>query len=169
MSRLCAALVLCCVQPIASPAAVPGELIDFKVEDQFKKIHTRDEVRGKVFIIVGSDRGGSGFNGAWSNAIMSGIRRLGVQDQVVEVGLADLRGLPFFLKGMIRGKFAEKSGGWSIMDWKGVFPNAYGFENDRANILVFGPDGALLHRTSGQEADPAEIRTILEKIEAALQ
>ena len=168
MNRLPVFLVLALLLPMATVAA-PAELIDFKVEDQFKKIHTRDEVRGKLFIIVGADRKGSEFTGAWSNAIMSGIRRLGVQDQVVEVGLADLRGLPFFLKGMIRGKFAEKSKGWSIMDWKGVFPKAYGFENDKANILVFGPDGALLHRTSGQEVVPGEIDALLGKIEEALQ
>ncbi len=168
MNKVAAALALTCLLPMATVAA-PAELIDFKVEDQFKKIHTRDEVRGKLFIIVGADRKGSEFTGAWSDAIMSGIRRLGVQDRVVAVGLADLRGLPFFLKGMIRGKFAEKSKGWSIMDWKGVFPKAYGFENDRANILVFGPDGGLLHRTSGQEVVPGEIDVLLGKIEKALQ
>jgi hypothetical protein len=168
MNRLAILLALAFLLPMATVAA-PAELIDFKVEDQFKKIHTRDEVRGKLFIIVGADRKGSEFTGAWSDAIMSGIRRLGVQDRVVAVGLADLRGLPFFLKGMIRGKFAEKSKGWSIMDWKGVFPRAYGFENNRANILVFGPDGTLLHRTSGQEVDPEEIRILVEKIETAMQ
>jgi hypothetical protein len=169
MNRLCAALILCCVLSAVAPAAVSGDLIDFRVEDQFRKIHTRDEVRGKVFIIVGADRKGSEFTGAWNDAIMTGVREMGVADQVISVVLADLRGLPFFLKGMIRGKFAERSKGWSIMDWKGVFPKAYGFEKDVSNVLVFGPDGRLLHRTSGQEADPVEIRTILKKIEAVLQ
>ena len=167
MSRLPILLALAFLLPVATVAA-PAELIEFKVEDQFKKNHTREEVAGKVFVIVGSDRGGSVYNGAWSAAIDAGVRDLKVSDRVVSVGLADLRGLPFFLKGMIRGKFSENSKGWSIMDWKGIFPKAYEFEKDVSNILVFGPEGRLLHRTSGQEADPAEIRTILEKIEAAL-
>lgn len=167
MSKVVIFLILISLLPVAFAGS--GDLIDFKVEDQFKKIHTRDEVRGKVFIIVGADRKGSEFTAAWSDAIMKGVREMGVADQVISVGLADLRGLPFFLKGMIRGKFAERSRGWSIMDWKGVFPKAYEFEKDRSNILVFGPAGRLLHRTSGQETDPEQIRTILAKIEAALE
>ena len=168
MSRILTILVLACLLPVAVGAS-PTDLIDFNVEDQFKKLHTRSEVNGKVFIIVGSDRGGSGFNGAWSNAIAEGVGELGVSEQVVSVGLADLRGLPFFLKGMIRGKFSRKPEEWSIMDWKGVFPKAYEFEKDVSNILVFGPAGRLLHRTSGQEVDSEEIGAILEKIETALQ
>lgn len=30
------------------------------------------------------------------------------------------------------------------MDWKGVFANAYGFQAESTNILVFGPGGKLI-------------------------
>jgi len=55
------------------------------------------------------------------------------------------------------------------MDWKGVFPKAYEFQKDNSNVLVFGPDGDLLHRAAGQEVVPQEIDTLLGKIRKALQ
>ncbi|MFQ5499032.1 MAG: hypothetical protein ACE5FH_05120 [Candidatus Zixiibacteriota bacterium] len=59
------------------------------------------------------------------------------------VDYADTRGVPFFLKGMVRGKFPKEEESYILLDWKGKLAKAYDFEEKKCNILVFDVGGSL--------------------------
>jgi len=129
------------------------ELLDFEIKDQFENVHRSSDVAGQIVLLIGADRGGSQFTGAWSKAIHDSLGEHPRYPQIAHVAHADLRGVPFFIKGFLRGKFPQDPDRWVLMDWKGVIPKAYGFAPKSANVLVFAPDGALVHHASGREPD----------------
>jgi len=141
--------------------AEPAELIDFEFEDQFGDIHQRADVQGTVVLLIGSDKGGSSFNGLWGKAIHDILRDHPHYDQISQLAYSDLRGVPFFLKGMIRSKFPENPDSWALMDWKGIIAKAYDFVPKSSNVLVFSPRGELVQHVSGREVVDETVQEIV--------
>ncbi len=160
---LCLALLMS-----ATSAMAETRLIDFEIEDQFKVKHDRESLIGEPFYIVGSDRDGKVFNRQWSPAIKDLLKARGIEGGIKHIGLADLRGVPFFLKGFVRGKFPKEDVAPILMDWKGKFPKAYDFMPGDCNILVFDAQGQLILRHHGQEPDEAGLARVLDAIQATV-
>lgn len=163
-SLLIALVILCA----ASNALSARALIDFEIEDQFQEKHDRESLLGKPFFLVCSDRDGKVYNRMWGPAIRDSLSARGIVEEIGHLGLADLRGVPFFLKGFVRGKFPKEDVGPILMDWKGQFPKAYDFMPGDCNILVFDADGELRLRHHGKEPDEAGLARVLDAIQAAL-
>jgi len=107
-SQILAILLIAATLMIPSRSlAEPAELVDFAFEDQFRNVHRRADVQGKIVLLIGSDKGGSSFNGSWSQAIRASLKDHPEYDQISELPYSDLRGVPFFMKGFIRSKFPE--------------------------------------------------------------
>ena len=85
-------------------------------------------------------------------------------EQIRFIGVADLRGVPNFLKGFAKGKFPRDEDKSVLMDWKGIFAEAYQFKPKMSNILVFDHSGDLVHKTSVQAVDQQKLAVIAEKI-----
>ncbi|MCP4145871.1 MAG: hypothetical protein GY752_11385 [bacterium] len=78
--------------------------------------------------------------------------------------VAHMKGVPFFLKGFIRGKFPKQPENWILMDWGGEFNKVYNFEPGLANIIVFDGQGEQLFKASAGELDQeivSEIENLL--------
>lgn len=69
--------------------------------------------------------------------------------------------MPFFLKGFVRGMFPENPDQWVLMDWNGVIAETYKFVPKSSNVLVFAPDGVLVHHASGHEPDDESLRALV--------
>lgn len=150
---------------LAAPLPARGEgiadrLIEFELEDQFQETHRDEDFAGKVVVLVGSDRGGSGFNAPWGQALHEALQGHPHRDQVVFLPVADTRGAPFFLKGYIRGKFPEDPERWTLLDWKGRLAQAYAFHPDHCNIVVFDHEGYRVERLHGREVDPDRVAAL---------
>ncbi len=137
------------------------QLVDYELEDQFGDIHRRADVQGTVVLLIGSDKGGSSFNGLWGKAIHDSLKDHPRYEQISQLAYSDLRGVPFFLKGMIRSKFPENPDSWALMDWKGVIAKAYDFVPKASNTLVFASDGTLVHHASGREVEERAVQEIV--------
>jgi len=83
--------------------------------------------------------------------------------------LADVSGVPFFLKGFVQGKFPEDSAKWVLMDWDGTFAESYNFVEEESNILIFDLRRILVYQTSGKEVDKTKIGKILESLRKTLK
>lgn len=164
-SLLCAALAFAFGWPAG---AGETHLLDFELQDQFEAVHRRSDVEGTIVLLIGSDKGGSQFNQLWGKAIHDSLADHPRYSQISDLAYSDLRGVPFFLKGMIRGKFPEDPKHWVIMDWKGEVAKAYDFAPESSNVLVFAPDGALVHHISGQEPDDEDIQEVVSKLRELL-
>lgn len=154
----------------AASVAHAGEqqLFDFELEDQFGEVHRRADVKGTIVLLIGSDKGGASFNGLWGKAIHESLRDHPHYAEISQLAYSDLRGVPFFLKGMIRSKFPDNPDRWALMDWKGVIAKTYDFIPKSTNLLVFAPDGRLVHHDSGREPEEATVEEIVAVLRALL-
>ncbi len=153
------------------PAAVFSQdstLIDFKIKDQFDRVYTENSWPDSIIVIIGSDRKGSEFSGTWSGAIKDSLKNEPGFERVKFVGLSDLRGVPFFLKGFVRGKFPKDPANWVLMDWKGRFPKAYQFKKDHCNILIFDKQRQLIHQSAGTVLAPDKLKQIINSLRQLL-
>ena len=156
-------LILLTLVILATPAnaqAPDSTLIHFEIEDQFKQKHTEKQFYGQVTVFICSDRGGSKFNELWAKAIEDTLIELSAVDQVSITGVANLRGVPFFLKGFIRGKFPKEKEARALMDWKGQFAKAYQLTKNECNVLIFDPQGILKHHAHGKEPDEKSLNGV---------
>lgn len=135
------ALLVCVVGQAAGSV-----LIEFELNDQFKNIHRDDDWCGDVVLLIGSDQKGSKFDAVWEKAIRDSMTGLVDMESLRIVHVADVRGVPFFLKGVVRRRFPGGNASPIILDWQGRFATAYGFAKDKANILVFDRQARLQHQ-----------------------
>jgi hypothetical protein len=153
------ALALTLLGLVASLPAEAAEtvLVDFELEDQFGNVHRRADVEGTIVLLIGSDKGGSSFNGLWGDAIREALGNHPHYGQISQLAYSDLRGVPFFVKNTVRSKFPEDPENWVLMDWKGVLAKTYAFERKNSNILVFDSTGQLMQHASGREPDERKL------------
>ena len=83
--------------------------------------------------------------------------------------VADVRGVPFFLKGRVRGEFPQEPESWVLMDWKGKFALAYEWLPDTSNVSLFDRDSILIHQDSGKDPEAGTIPDIVILLQDALQ
>ncbi|MFH2037648.1 MAG: hypothetical protein ABIJ45_14705 [Candidatus Zixiibacteriota bacterium] len=138
-------------------------LVSFEIEDQFKNDHTDKEFRGKVAIFLTGDRKGIDFCDPWIKVISDSVAESIGKGIVVVQKMANVKGVPFFIKGAVRKKFKEESG-IVLLDWKGVFLKAYDFEKDKANILLFSSESKLEFQKWVAEFNYNEFKQIIEQI-----
>ncbi len=146
------------------PLVAPLQLIDFRIKDQFDKLHTSGSLQGVVAIVVSGDRKGSGYMGDWVPVLTDTLAAEVNSRRVKIVSHAHLKGVPFFLKKSIRGKFSEDEKNWVLMDWKGEFRQAYDLAEDHCSILVFDRTGARRRQLAVREFDPEKFRGLLADI-----
>ncbi len=149
--------------------SLESSLISFEVKDQFDRVYTDGQFRGSILVSIGSDKDGSKYNEIWTQAIYDSLKGEENFDRIRFLGVADVRGVPFFLKGYVRGKFPKEKEKWVLLDWKGVFAKAYEFEPEMSNVAIFSPGGALVHRTSGQTIDKHKLATVLAKLRSLMR
>jgi len=149
-------------------AAEERQLVDFNLKDQFGTVHRRDDVEGKVVLLIGADGDGSQFNASWSKALKASVAGNPNLDALVELAHADLRGVPFFARGYVRGLMPEDPDEAVLLDWRGSLAKAYGYEPGVTNVLLFDPTGLLVARASGTEPDPAQLEALTHALRAEL-
>jgi len=162
--RICFSLLSLAVLGLSAvfPAgAQDSQVLDFELEDQFGNVHRSSDVSGKIVVLIGADRVGSQFTQAWNQAIHDSLGDHPRYTHIADLAHANLRGVPFLLKGLIRSKFPQDPDGWVLMDWKGILPKTYEFAPKSANVLVFAPDGTLVHHAAGQAPDDEAVRELV--------
>lgn len=138
------------------------ELIEFEMKDQFNREYTHESWADSIIVVFGSDRDGSDFNRIWGEAIQDSLKNEPGFEQVRYVAVADLRGVPFFLKGLVKGFFPKENRKmWILLDWKGQFAEAYHFVKGKSNILIFNRQQQLMRHFAVTEMNPKQLPEIL--------
>jgi len=128
-------------------------LIDFKIKDQLNRVHTDEDFDGEPVVVVGFDRKGSDYRDRWVAELRDSLRDSAGITQAGVLPVGTLKGVPFFLKGFLKGKFPKEEERWMLLDWKGQFTKAYGFASDSCSFLVFDRERRLRCRSAGTEMD----------------
>ena len=141
--------------------AQDATLIDFSIEDQLGATHSHRDYQGQVLVVLGSDQEGSQFNPLWVMAINDSLGSHPGFGEISFMGVADVSGVPFFIKPVVKRMFPSEEEKWVLLDWDGLFTGAYEFKPDSSNILVFDRRGRLVLREQGREVHVNTLRSIL--------
>lgn len=164
--RTCTLLLLAAL--VLPAAGQPPQLIEYELEDQFEAEHSDAEVRDVVAVVIAAGRKGREHTTPWGDAVRERLGERIASGLVAVVPVADLRGVPGFLKGRIRGRFPEENGRWVLMDWKGRFAEAYALEEEAVSLLLFDAGGALVTRLSAGAVNEASLEHLAALVEEAL-
>ncbi|MEZ4747113.1 MAG: hypothetical protein R3C41_13655 [Calditrichia bacterium] len=145
-------------------------LIEFEMKDQFNREYTHESWGDSIIVVFGSDRDGSEFNRIWGEAIQDSLKNEPGFDKVRYVAVADLRGVPFFLKGLVKGFFPKENRKmWILLDWKGRFAEAYHFVKGKSNILIFNRRQQMMRHFAVTEMNPEQLPEILATLRSQLK
>lgn len=140
----------------------------FTLRDQYDSVSTLDSMRGHVVLLVVGDRRGNQYMGAYTRP----VRERFSAEQLRIVPIANLRGVPFFVKGSVRGRFRGTTPEGRprspvLLDWNGTIARLYGFRSDLTNVYLIDAGGTLRYAAAGQGA-AAEVGRLLEAVERTL-
>lgn len=135
--------------PVASATA---EFPDIRLEDQFRSAHSPDSLfneasTGRPLVIIAGDQRRSDENiRAWVNLLKGTLG-----DRVRFIGLANLRGLPFFVsKNSVRSSLKKKLPDVLVLcDWKGDGFKQFAFVRGQMNVRVYSRSRALVGSITG--------------------
>ncbi|KAA3618307.1 MAG: hypothetical protein D8M58_20605 [Calditrichaeota bacterium] len=136
-------------------------LIDFKIKDQFDKVHEKSDFSDKIVVIVGSDREGSKYNDLWVKAILDSLEKNNTGKHVSFIGVADLSAVPFFMRGIVQGFFPSDTTKRILMDWDGEFAETYKFKEEHCNIAIFGKNEKFVSKYPVQKFENKIFEQIL--------
>jgi len=130
-----------CDTPVAVGAVVP----DFALPDPNDRWFKLSEHADSVLVLIVTDREGSRYSSTWGRAARLAADSARAADSA-GVGVriwpvADLRGVPGFLRGYVKGKFkpASQPVREVLLDWKGVMAQIFALEPNVANAFVLDP------------------------------
>jgi hypothetical protein len=127
---------------LAEEARVPS----IELSDQFDKVHQHREPFPRPLVIVVANRQGSHHIESWVSEL---YRAHGKKVEIV--GMADLRGVPGFMKPTLRKAFQTQSAQHAVLlDWSGT--TVSGFERGKTGIDIYAVDlsGRILATVTGE-------------------
>lgn len=137
----------------------------FSLEDQFGVRHQVAFPTRTITVMTFADREGANQLEPW----IRGFKEHKFDtNRVALCGVADVRRVPSFLRGLVRRRFAEHYSHPILMDWKGQIAARPLLKSGVANVLVLTPEGVLSRQFSGA-ATPELIRELSSSIQQLLQ
>ncbi len=145
-----------------SQPMIKAKAPDFSLLDQRDQQVSLHQLEGKVIVLVASDKEGTKQNPAWRKVITD---RYG--ERVLMQGVADLRKVPFFLKGSFKRDF-QKDQASIILDWNGEIFKTYGLAEHVSNIVLIDKKGSVQYLHSGS-AEPGAVDGLFREIDRCLE
>jgi hypothetical protein len=154
-------LLLFAVAAAGGQSLLDARASDFALSDQYDRHYSLQSLSGRPFVLIASDKRGTEQNHEWGMLIRGkygyAVRALGV---------ADVRSVPFFLKGKIRNDF-KKDPNSILLDWQGIIFKAYGLAKGLSNVVLIDNNGYVRYVYAGGPTREAGER-LFREIEGAL-
>lgn len=162
-ARLLFVLAIGSVLAAAAPAAdAPrGDLLVFRIKDQFDALHTDARYRRLPLLALWGDRTGSDFVNDWNTVLCDSLARELRGYRLRTVQVAHVKGTPFFVKGKVKRVFRDRDDAPVLMDWGGEFREAYACREDHCNVLLFDRESRLAAAWTVTVLDAALLAEIL--------
>lgn len=136
-----------CFAAWAGEEAEPGPQVPRRLElnDQYDAKQVVSFPATNVIFLTIADRKGAGEIAGWIMALKAR------PEMPVDIrGLADVGGVPGFLRGRIRKQFQETILYPVMMDWSGKVCAQFRYVPDRANVYILDRNGSLVGHFSGR-------------------
>lgn len=123
-----------------------------QIKDQYGNETTIGAPSNQWTFLVYGDRVGGEYNQKWGTGLKA---RSGTLPRARIVFAANLRSVPFFLKGMVTKKFLGdtargKKKGPILLDWQGQIEKAFGHTPSVSNVYAFDPAGEMRAKDAGK-------------------
>lgn len=142
-------------------------VVQFRLRDQFGRVHDAADYRGRTVYLVGAGRGGRTSATAWAAALGPLARGADGRGGAV-VPIADLQGVPRLLRGLVRGRFPRAPGTAVLLDWDGAVSQRLGFDPAQSTVLVLAPDGRPVLRADVSGVDTAAAASFVQRARGAV-
>ncbi len=156
-------LLVVTTRAYTDPSLVGSRVPDFTIEDQFERAWKAKNFSGTTTIFVLSDRSGYQYSDNWTTVLIPRFKNAPVRF----VPVADVRAVPGFLKGYIRGQFKDKFTYAVLMDWEGVLVSAFKMTEGYPNFVVVNKKGIIEHVTHGKGSS-TEIEALALKLQKVI-
>jgi hypothetical protein len=146
-----------------SPEPAESTVPAFALKDQYGDPHQYRFPRESPGVIVFADRKGSSQLEAW----IQGLHQR--YESAIEIhGVAKLKGVPAFMRGMLRTIFRNNLDYPVMIDWTGKVSDLYDYPGEVAMLCVVDPQGREQFRVKGPR-DPEDWAACCARIDALLQ
>jgi hypothetical protein len=123
---------------------------EFAVYDQYGRQYSLQSFSGRPLVLLASGKDGEEQNHRWVASIQ---KKYGKSIRIL--GVADVRTVPFFLKGKIRNDF-KKDPNSILLDWEGVIFTAYRLTKGVPNVVLIDSGGYVRFLHAGGPTDEAK-------------
>lgn len=140
-----------------SPSHAPASI---ELRDQYDAPQRLTFPATNVVVLTIADKKGSEQIDGWVAALKAYYA-----GRIELRGLAEVGGVPGFLRGKVRKNFQETRPYPVMMDWSGTNCAAFNYQKNVANVLLIGRDGAILGRFTGPASKQtiAKLREVLDR------
>lgn len=158
----------------ASTARKVDSVVQFRLPDQFGRVYDAAEYRGRRFYVVAAGSGGRSAATAWGTmlprALAAGADPAPAADTLPApvVLVADLRGVPRWLRGLVRGRFPHARRDAVLLDWTGALAVQLALDPARCTVVAVSPAGRPMLRLTTLSADTAEVAAFVRRADAAM-
>lgn len=136
--------------PATTTLPAPPTLPAFMVTDQFDRPLARGALTGSTVLFLVAAREGADAARRWFGALREPARARGIRI----VSVADLKGAPRFLRGLIRRGFPKDTAEAILMDFDGRLGRALRGEKPALVAVVYAADGRLQRAMELPLGDP---------------
>lgn len=142
----------CLTGPAQTRAGAPGEpAAPWELPDAKGNIYRSQQFSGRPLLLVGADRTSEDASELWGQRL---AERYG--GKMAAIAIADLHGVPGFLRGIVRGKLQRRNTPSSrmgvplLLDWEGIVAKTYHFESKVPNLLLIDQRGRVKLAVTGE-------------------
>lgn len=125
------------------------ETPDFALHDQNGILFTLRQLEGHLVILIASNMEALDHNRQWGKAI-----REQYHDRVSILGVADIRGIPSIMAGMVNNFFKDEEIS-ILLDWEGYIFDACGLSKGVSNIVLIDRKGVIRYIYAGEASKKA--------------
>jgi hypothetical protein len=146
---------------LAESTPEPVSPLRFELEDQFGELHTSDQVDSQYLILIGGDRRASEESRQWAATAHGFLTDSALNLASVQVvRVADLRGIPAAMKGLVSKKMRGRYSTPVLMDWHGDLAGRFGFQPNVANIALIEISGEIVMQMQPELPEEQQIANL---------
>lgn len=142
--------------------AAQSRVENFGLKDQGDKYVEVNFPSDRPVVLIFGDRKGSKQIEGWSAPI---FRKF--DGKIYMFGIASLGGVPSYARGLVRRLIKRQTQFPVLLDWGGKVAANFGYEKDKALVVLIGKNGTVLMKETGAASD-IELGKIFSEIEKLL-
>lgn len=135
---------------------------NFGLKDQNDRYVEVNFPSDRPVVLIFGDRKGAGQIDGWSKPLYEAY-----SDKAYIFGIASLSGVPSYARGLVRRLIKRQTSYSVLLDWGGKVADSFGYEKNKALIVVLSKDGTVVTKQSGASS-PTELKTIKAELDKQL-